>query len=528
MSTLNVTSIQNPAAPQANLSLNADGTVTLPVFTGAAAPPLFQAGTLWFDTAGPSLLVRNPGNTAWIATSSGGGGSVTGVTATAPLVSSGGAAPNLTITPATSGAAGSMSAADKAKLDGAATIVSAVTGTAPITVATGTSTPLIAINAATTALPGSIQLATAAENAAGTDATKAVTPAFSVPKDAANMTGAALLPAGTDIQRAAIATPVVGMQRYKTTSGFEEIYTGATSGWKQLQYVPTVSPAPADLIITANTTLNQGSYLVNNLVINAGVTVTVTSGQGLKFDCLGTATINGTINLDFNGPAGGTPFQTNPLIPGVFPERGAGLGGGGGNAGGTPYPAFVSPTGSGGSSGYGSTVAGGTTDAVTGGGGRAGGSIYIGARGAITLGATGALSANGGNGIPTSAVGGSSFQVGGGGGGSGGVIILNSLTSLNCAGTISANGGAGSAGVATGIYTGANGGGGGGGGIIILQTNGTLTDTSTKTVTAGANGATSGAVGIGGAGGGGGCGGRGSNGGSDTASAGQILYYGAP
>jgi hypothetical protein len=179
---------------------------------------------------------------------------VTGVTATAPLVSSGGAAPNLTITPATSGAAGSMSAADKTKLDGAATIVSAVTGTLPITVATGTSTPVIAINAATTGALGAVQIgtnidvttgtisiknasatdkgvieiATLAEAATGTDATLALTPSTGVPKDAATMTGAALIPGGNDAARP--GTPATGMLRYNSQSGTPvsmEYYDGA-------------------------------------------------------------------------------------------------------------------------------------------------------------------------------------------------------------------------------------------------------------------------------------------------------------
>ena len=45
-------------------------------------------------------------------------GTVTGVTGTSPIVSSGGASPAISITGATTGAAGSMSAADKTKLDG--------------------------------------------------------------------------------------------------------------------------------------------------------------------------------------------------------------------------------------------------------------------------------------------------------------------------------------------------------------------------------------------------------------------------
>ena len=44
-------------------------------------------------------------------------GTVTGVTGTSPIVSSGGTAPAISITAATTSAAGSMSAADKTKLD---------------------------------------------------------------------------------------------------------------------------------------------------------------------------------------------------------------------------------------------------------------------------------------------------------------------------------------------------------------------------------------------------------------------------
>jgi hypothetical protein len=150
-----------------------------------------------------------------------------------------------------------MSAADKAKLDGAATIVSAVTGTLPITVATGTSTPVIAIDAATTGALGAVQIgtnidvttgtisiknasatdkgvieiATLAEAATGTDATRALTPSTGVPKDAATMTGAALIPGGNNAARPT-PTPVTGMLRYNNQGGtpattIMEYYNGA-------------------------------------------------------------------------------------------------------------------------------------------------------------------------------------------------------------------------------------------------------------------------------------------------------------
>ena len=85
---------------------------------------------------------------------------VTSVSGTAPIVSSGGATPAISITAATTSAAGSMSAADKTKLDGitAGAAVASVTGTAPIVSSGGTS-PAISITAATTSAAGSMSAA---------------------------------------------------------------------------------------------------------------------------------------------------------------------------------------------------------------------------------------------------------------------------------------------------------------------------------------------------------------------------------
>src|SRR5271170_2270951 len=84
---------------------------------------------------------------------------VVAVTATAPITSSGGAIPNIAITAATDAAAGSMSAADKTKLDGlSATPVNSVTGVAPIA-SSGGQTPAISITAATDAAAGSMSAA---------------------------------------------------------------------------------------------------------------------------------------------------------------------------------------------------------------------------------------------------------------------------------------------------------------------------------------------------------------------------------
>ena len=96
-----------------------------------------------------------------ITTTSGGSGTVTNVSASAPLsVTSPTTTPAISISAATTSLPGTLSAADKTKLDsvtsGAA--VSAVSGTAPIVV-TGTTTPAVSIAAATTSAAGSMSAA---------------------------------------------------------------------------------------------------------------------------------------------------------------------------------------------------------------------------------------------------------------------------------------------------------------------------------------------------------------------------------
>jgi len=84
-------------------------------------------------------------------------GAIAGVTATLPITSSGGATPNIAINPATDSTAGSMSAADKTKLDGITpgAGIDSITGTAPIGVTSG-STPVVSIAAATDGAAGSM------------------------------------------------------------------------------------------------------------------------------------------------------------------------------------------------------------------------------------------------------------------------------------------------------------------------------------------------------------------------------------
>ena len=365
--------------------------------------------------------------------------------------------------------------------------VTGVTGTLPITVATGTTTPLIGINAATTAATGSIQLATAAENAAGTDATKAVTPAFSVPKDASGMTGAGILPSGTTAQQP--GTLVTGMIRYNTDLKYEEIYTGATLGWRSLAWVPIPQTLPANLTISASGTYS-GFYYVNDLTINVGVTVT-SGSQDLTFICTGNVVINGAINATGDGPKGGDGAFANSNSPynqtGAGPFGGVGVGPSAGNI----YTPLASVLGSGGTGGF-AAVNGfqaSYSQITSGAGGAAGGTVLLRSYKNITVSATGSITANGANGTGAGGPGGNGdYLTSGPGGGSGGCIVLNSDGNLTMAGSLTANGGNGGSPACSGNYNAwgnTRGGAGGGGGYIILQTPETLTVTGTTSVAGG-------------------------------------------
>jgi len=437
MATLQVTNLQNTAATVTNVSLLADGTTTLVLNatgTNRTGGLRYNAGNLEVYTSGG----------VWVA-AGGGSGTVTGVT-----------------------------------------------GTLPITVATGTTTPLIAINAATNAAAGAIEIATLAEAATGTDATRASTPETSVPKDASGMTGAALIPTGTTLQR---PTPVAGMLRMNTTLNPDslEVYSATEAAWKQVAYVAKPDPLPADVTIGTGAQTIGPVVQCNNFTVTSGAVITP-STAGTIVIAYGDVTINAsTWSFTGLGPVGGSNRNTTSATPG---DLGTGYGPGlvvSNGGGGIAYAPSAFLGGSGGAAGVNSTGSSGNSN-----GGAGGGYIVIKCFGNVTF--TGAVTMNaaGANSV--------SLNGGGGGGGGGGHICIFAANSITTPATVTFNvaGGNASTGNNNGI-----GAGGGGGGWVILES-ATLSDSSVKTLTGGLGASTAGALSDG-SGGGGGSAGRGGN-----------------
>ena len=105
------------AATSAELfRIQGNGQIVIPALTTAGVLLNSSTGLVSSSvgSSGQVLTINGSGGITWTTPS---GGTVTGVNGTAPIVSSGGSAPTISINAATTSAAGSMSAADKTKLD---------------------------------------------------------------------------------------------------------------------------------------------------------------------------------------------------------------------------------------------------------------------------------------------------------------------------------------------------------------------------------------------------------------------------
>jgi len=214
-----------------------------------------------------------------------------------------------------------------------------------------------------------------------------------------------------------------------------------------------------DLVVTTGTTTSLlGTAQHANCTVQSGATLQVESGTILR--CTGTFTNDGTVTVFSSRNRGSFSFSSNAasgaLVPpssGValttagspeYSTSGAFNGGKGGTGlGASSYPEGTivrAPNGQGGGGG----AAGHGQSTV---GGHGGGWFAIYAVGAISVGATGSVTATGDDGGSCS------------GGGGGGIVVLASKTSVSVSGTIDVSGGDGGAST---VNCGAGGGGGGG------------------------------------------------------------------
>lgn len=304
-----------------------------------------------------------------------------------------------------------------------------------ITSLTGLTTPLSVAQGGTNAITAAAARTSlgAAASGVNTDITSLASPLV------VSGTSALTLPVGTTAQRP--ASPVVGMQRINTTTGYLEVYGGGS--WYNISNVYTTQTVEYLVVAgggggstTGGGGGGAGGYLTaSGFAVAAGVALTVTVGAGGA-----AATSDGA-----NGVVGSPSVFSSITAAGGGAGHHVTAGGVGGSGGGAGYGTFSggSETGGQGNNG-GSTSATGSPNFACGGGGGAG---------AVGGAASGTTGGNGGVGLSSSISGSSVFYAGGGGG-------------SGLGGTSGGNGGGGAGGTtATGRASAtANTGGGGGGG----------------------------------------------------------------
>lgn len=310
-----------------------------------------------------------------------------------------------------------------------------------------------------------------------------------------------------------------------TTSGGS--VTGLVDLRPRFQVVPSAETAlslgsgggEGAKVFSSNETLDKGEYYYESMVVNSGVTVTISRFALIRVK--GDVTINGNITVT---PAvqGASSFGTAATAANLGGGGGAGPGFGSASGAGSPYNFSLAPHGSGGGAGFIVNELGGSPAGTVASGGNGGGGMIVESGGSITVASTSTISANGANGgigVATAAV----PTLSGGGGGSGGLLLFKAAKSVTFASgaTLQVIGGNGG----NGVTGNASGGGGGGGGQVVIIAPTSSTSGSTVTLTGGTAGANNGtgATGGGSGGGFGGAGGTAGSGGPNNGSVGQLI-----
>lgn len=399
-------------------------------------------------------------------------GTVTSVTGTAPIASTGGATPAISISQATTSTDGYLSSTDWNTFNGKGSgTVTSVGGTGTVNgitlTGTVTSTGNLTLggtlggignsqltNSAVTIGSTSVSLGATATTLAGlTSVTSTTVVASGVVGSSA--TGALTMPSGTTAERP--GSPVAGMIRYNSTLNVTEYYNG--TAWYSITATTPVAPSTVEYLVVAGGGGGSsggggagGFRTATGLAVTAGTPITVTVGTGGAAGSV--SATNGTPGGDsvfgsITSAGGGYGNRIGNLAP---PGGGPGGSGGGGGAwsGGTTAGGAASPAGQGNAGG---SNGGRTSPPYPAGGGG-------GASAAGQNAPSASVSGNGGAGTASSISGSSVTYAGGGGGGSYGG---------GTAGTGGAGGGGNGSGTTSGAAGTANTGGGGGGGESVAN-----------------------------------------------------------
>lgn len=286
-------------------------------------------------------------------------------------------------------------------------------------------------------------------------------------------TGALQLPSGTTAQRP--TTPLVGMQRMNTTTGYMEYYRDG--GWQAIS-----GPYYVEFLTIAGGGGGgrgygggggAGGYITGSALVSVlqQYTVTVGAGGGIPNDGVqavggsGTASSISTLMSAVGGGGGGYYEDGNGI------SGGSGGGGGGSNTGTTSGGLGTSGQGYSGGTGTGASP-------IWGGGGGGGGSGANGSNGSASVGGNGGAgttwsdgitrAGGGGGGVGQSGGSTSGLTRGNGGSGGGGYGAVSTVTGI--AGTTNTgSGGGGAGGNGNGATSFGGNPGNGGSGIVIIR-----------------------------------------------------------